>query len=124
MHGQPWISANTALRLTRFFGTSEWFWISPHAQYDLEAEKDRLSDTLDAIRPLRAGRTGPATRGGEFRAGPCGMLPQAQFPTCQPRVTAVPWWSREPAMDREPARSRQQLRSPAGAGDRLAGLAT
>ena len=53
VHGQRRISADTALRLARFFGTSERFWINLQARYDLDAEKDRLGDTLDAIRPLR-----------------------------------------------------------------------
>ena len=53
VHGQRRISADSALRLARFFGTSERFWINLQARYDLEAEKDRLGDTLDAIRPLR-----------------------------------------------------------------------
>jgi addiction module HigA family antidote len=52
VHGQRRISADTALRLARFFGTSERFWINLQARYDLEAEKDRLGDTLDGIRPL------------------------------------------------------------------------
>jgi plasmid maintenance system antidote protein VapI len=46
------ISADTALRLARFFGTSGRFWINLQARYDLEAEKDRLGDALDGIRPL------------------------------------------------------------------------
>ena len=46
------ISADTALRLARFFGTSERFWINLQARYDLETEKDRLGDVLDEIRPL------------------------------------------------------------------------
>jgi addiction module HigA family antidote len=54
VHGQRRISADTALRLARFFGTSERFWINLQARYDLEAEKDRLGDTLDTIRPLSA----------------------------------------------------------------------
>ena len=54
VHGQRRISADTALRLARFFGTSERFWMNLQARYDLEAEKDRLGDTLDAIRPLSA----------------------------------------------------------------------
>jgi antitoxin HigA-1 len=43
-----------ALRLARFLGTSERFWINLQARYDLEAEKDRLGDALDGIRPLSA----------------------------------------------------------------------
>jgi antitoxin HigA-1 len=54
VHGQRRISAGTALRLARFFGTSERFWINLQARYDLEAEKDRLGDALDGIRPLTA----------------------------------------------------------------------
>ena len=45
---------DTALRLARFFGTSERFWINLQSRYDLEAEKDRLGDALDGIRPLTA----------------------------------------------------------------------
>jgi antitoxin HigA-1 len=48
------ITADTALRLARFFGTSEHFWLNLQARYDLEVEKDRLGDTLDHIRPLSA----------------------------------------------------------------------
>jgi antitoxin HigA-1 len=50
VHGQRRISADTALRLARFFGTSERFWIILQARYDLEAEMDRLGGTLDRIR--------------------------------------------------------------------------
>jgi antitoxin HigA-1 len=54
VHGQRRISADTALRLARFFGTSERFWINLQARYDLEVEKDRLGDTLEGINPLSA----------------------------------------------------------------------
>jgi len=54
VHGQRRISADTALRLARFFGTSERFWINLQARYDLEVEKDRLGDVLEGIRPLSA----------------------------------------------------------------------
>ncbi len=40
------ISADTALRLARYFGTSECFWLNLQARYDLEVEKDRLGDRL------------------------------------------------------------------------------
>jgi len=40
------ISADTALRLARFFGTSERFWLNLQATYDLEVERDRLQDRL------------------------------------------------------------------------------
>ena len=40
------ITADTALRLARFFGTSERFWLNLQTHYDLEVEKDRLGDRL------------------------------------------------------------------------------
>ena len=40
------ISADTALRLARYFGTSERFWLNLQARYDLEVEKDRLGNRL------------------------------------------------------------------------------
>ena len=40
VHGQRRISADTALRLARYFGTSERFWMNLQARYDLEIEKD------------------------------------------------------------------------------------
>lgn len=47
VHGQRAISADTALRLSRFFGMSERFWLNLQIRYDLEVEKDRLGDSLD-----------------------------------------------------------------------------
>ncbi len=40
------ISADTALRLARYFGTSEEFWLNLQARHDLEVEKDRLGNRL------------------------------------------------------------------------------
>jgi addiction module HigA family antidote len=40
------ISADTALRLSRYFGTSERFWLNLQTRHDLEAEKDRLGVRL------------------------------------------------------------------------------
>jgi addiction module HigA family antidote len=54
VHGQRRITADTALRLSRYFGTSERFWLNLQARYDLEAEKDRIGAELDGIRPLGA----------------------------------------------------------------------
>ena len=54
VHGQRRVSADTALRLARFFGTSERFWINLQSRYDLELERDRLGDALDGIRPFTA----------------------------------------------------------------------
>ena len=47
VHGDRSITADTALRLARYFGTSERFWLNLQARYDLEAEKDRLGKRLD-----------------------------------------------------------------------------
>lgn len=54
VHGQRRISADTALRLSRFFGTSERFWLNLQARYDLEIVKDNLGMELAAIQPLQA----------------------------------------------------------------------
>ena len=40
------ISADTALRLAKFFGTSERFWMNLQTRHDLEVEKDRLGSRL------------------------------------------------------------------------------
>ena len=47
VHGKRNITADTALRLSRFFGTSERFWLNLQTRYDLEVEKDRLGDRLE-----------------------------------------------------------------------------
>ena len=46
VHGKRAVTADTALRLSRFFGTSEPFWLNLQTQYDLELAKDRLGDRL------------------------------------------------------------------------------
>ncbi|MFQ5510665.1 MAG: HigA family addiction module antitoxin [Candidatus Krumholzibacteriia bacterium] len=46
VHGKRSITADTALRLSRYFGTSERFWINLQSRYDLELEKDRLGPRL------------------------------------------------------------------------------
>jgi addiction module HigA family antidote len=47
VHGKRAITPDTALRLSRYFGLSERFWINLQARYDLEVEKDRLQDRLE-----------------------------------------------------------------------------
>ena len=47
VHGKRSITADTALRLARYFGTSERFWLNLQTHYDLELEKDRLADRLE-----------------------------------------------------------------------------
>ncbi len=40
------VTANTALRLARYFATSERFWLNLQSHFDLETERDRLGTTL------------------------------------------------------------------------------
>ena len=47
VHGKRSITPDTALRLSRYFGLSERFWINLQARYDLEIEKDKLKDRLN-----------------------------------------------------------------------------
>ena len=51
--GKRRITADTGLRLSRFFGTSDRFWLNLQTRYDLETEKDRMGDTLACIRPFK-----------------------------------------------------------------------
>ena len=47
VHGKRAITADTALRLARYFGTSEQFWLNLQSRYDLEVERDRLGSRLE-----------------------------------------------------------------------------
>ena len=47
VQGKRAVTPDTALRLSKFFGLSERFWINLQARYDLEIEKDRLKDRLN-----------------------------------------------------------------------------
>jgi len=42
VHGKRGITADTALRLARYFGTSERFWLNLQGRYEIEVERDRL----------------------------------------------------------------------------------
>ena len=64
VHGNRSVTADTALRLSRYFGTSERFWLNLQSSYDLEVEKDRLGDRLEKevqvlARPAGSPRPGP-----------------------------------------------------------------
>ena len=54
VHGKRRITADTALRLARYFGTTDRFWLNLQSRYDLEVERDRLGSALEAITPLRS----------------------------------------------------------------------
>ena len=47
VHGQRSITADTALRLSRYFNLSERFWLNLQARYDLEAEKEKLKGRIE-----------------------------------------------------------------------------
>ncbi len=53
VHGKRAISPDTALRLSRFFGLSDGFWIGLQARYDLDRARDILGDRLEhEVEPL------------------------------------------------------------------------
>ena len=45
--GKRAISPDTALRLSRYFGLTEPFWLNLQSRYDLETEKDKLAGRLE-----------------------------------------------------------------------------
>jgi len=55
VHGKRAVTADTALRLSRYLGTSERFWLNLQARYELEVEKDRLGDRLKSEVRVLAG---------------------------------------------------------------------
>jgi len=48
VHGKRAITANTALRLSRYFGMTEQFWMNLQTRYELEVEKDKLGSRLES----------------------------------------------------------------------------
>ncbi len=55
IHGKRAITADTALRLARYFRTSDRFWLNLQARYDLEVERDRLGTRLEREVSVLAG---------------------------------------------------------------------
>lgn len=53
VHGKRSVSADTALRLAKFFGTSAQFWLNLQARYDLDLAEDRLADQIAVIAPIQ-----------------------------------------------------------------------
>lgn len=52
--GNRAISADTAIRLGRYFGMSEQFWLNAQTHYDLEVARARSAEEIDAIKPRQA----------------------------------------------------------------------
>ena len=55
VHGKRAVTADTALRLSRYFGTSDRFWLNLQTSYDLDVQRDRLGDRLEEEVLTRAG---------------------------------------------------------------------
>lgn len=53
VHGKRAITADTALRLGRYFGVSPQFWLNLQTRYALELAEDRVADQIAAITPLK-----------------------------------------------------------------------
>jgi addiction module HigA family antidote len=53
VNGKRAISADTTLRLGKYFGTSAQFWPNLQADYDLDVAEERVSEQIDAITPLK-----------------------------------------------------------------------
>jgi addiction module HigA family antidote len=47
VHGKRSVTADTALRLSRYFGTSAGFWLGLQADYDLDTATDRLAERIE-----------------------------------------------------------------------------
>src|ERR1700712_3051924 len=54
VHGKRRVTADTALRLARYFGTSDLFGINLQSRFDLEVARDHLGAALDEIHPLQS----------------------------------------------------------------------
>ncbi len=55
VHGKRSVTADTALRLARYFGTSDRFWLNLQTSYDLDVQRDKLGDRLETEVLPRAG---------------------------------------------------------------------
>ena len=54
VHGKRGITADTALRLGKLFGTTAQFWLNLQTLYDLDLAEDRAAEQIDAIVPLQS----------------------------------------------------------------------
>ena len=54
VHGKRGITADTAVRLSKYFGTTSEFWMNLQAHYELRIERRALHDQLETIVPLRS----------------------------------------------------------------------
>ncbi|QTG75178.1 HigA family addiction module antitoxin [Trueperella pecoris] len=54
VHGKRGITADTAIRLSRYFGTSAEFWMNLQSNYELRLQRHALRDVLVEIKPIQA----------------------------------------------------------------------
>lgn len=54
VHGKRAITADTALRLGRYFGVEPQFWLNLQSRYELELAQERVADQITKITPLQA----------------------------------------------------------------------
>lgn len=54
VHSKRGITADTALRLAKYFGTSAQFWLNLQSHYDLDLAEDRVADQIAAITPMKS----------------------------------------------------------------------
>ena len=54
VHGKRAVTADTALRLAKFFGMSPQFWLGLQTQYDLDVAEDKILAEIERIQPLQA----------------------------------------------------------------------
>ena len=52
VHGKRAITADTALRLGRYFGVEPQFWLNLQSRYELELAQERVADQITKIKPL------------------------------------------------------------------------
>lgn len=53
VHGKRGITADTALRLAKYFGTSAEFWINLQSHYELNLAEDQVGEQIAEITPLK-----------------------------------------------------------------------
>jgi addiction module HigA family antidote len=79
------ISPDTALRLSRYFGLSERFWLNLQGRFDLETEKDRLADRLEREVRVHAAAQHPVrAQGATYLNRPIAVGPRKRSAEEQP----------------------------------------
>lgn len=56
VHGKRAITADTALRLAKYFGVEPQFWLNLQSRYDLEIAEEKVTEQLELITPVQVGQ--------------------------------------------------------------------